>query len=214
MTHDCLTLQSTGGILPNKSRAIGNNGGVFGGGVRNSGTFRMSNGVIYGNNAPVGLRNIANSFVSLDGTVQLGMFDSEGGFTSFSTVAGANATIKVVNGTRVALGDTTITVTGIPPEYHGKLVLLALLAPGMGDWLAWADIYPASSFTTFSVQLHPGDYDLKLFIEGEVAYLYTLPNWTFNAGDNVIPFSSFQLAPVATSFPDNLELLRRSGRAP
>jgi len=207
-----------GGVLANGTFTMlggaisGNHAGNIGGGVRvPAGTFRISNGIIHGNDAGAGLANTAaNGEVSLslgaNGTAERGMF-SNGTFFAQRNLTTTDLTIEV--------RPITITVTGILPEYHGKWVFLALLAPGMGDWLAWADIYSASSFTTFSLQFAPGDYDVNLlFIEGEVSYMYTLPNWTFNAGNNVIPFSSFQPAPAATSFPDNLELLRRSGRAP
>ena len=84
-----------GGVITN------NNSGWNGGGVFNSGAFRISDGVIFGNTAEEDLRNIASSSGASffnNGTAQRGTFDAEGAFTQLSTISTSNATIRAVNG--------------------------------------------------------------------------------------------------------------------
>jgi len=75
--------------------------GSLGGGVRvyPGGSFRMSNGTIYGLNAEAGLRNTAGGgAASLSGTGQRGTFNTAGDFTALGGLGGSNNTIRVVNG--------------------------------------------------------------------------------------------------------------------
>jgi len=96
-------------IMNGGARIMGNantfrTSGVFGAGgvcVASGGTFRVSNGVIYGSNEAEGLRNTAYaSGAALNnlGTSQRGTFTPAGVFTSLSSLSTANNTIRVVNG--------------------------------------------------------------------------------------------------------------------
>jgi hypothetical protein len=83
-----------GGEISGNS-AVGTSG--IGGGVSNSGTFRISNGIIYGSNAAVGLRNTATSAAALSGTALIGNFDSSG-FIQSGIVSNTDHTIRVISG--------------------------------------------------------------------------------------------------------------------
>ena len=81
---------------------FGNRASSNGGGIRNAGTFRISNGIIFGNELTVEteLRNTASSGAALSnsGTAQHGTFDDAGVFTSLGTLSTTNNTINVADG--------------------------------------------------------------------------------------------------------------------
>ena len=88
------TFNMHGGTISN-NHADGN-----GGGVRNEGTFRISDGIIHGSDAAEGYRNTAGSSgaaLSNNGTAQFGTFDVAG-FTRLGDLPTTNLTIHVVNG--------------------------------------------------------------------------------------------------------------------
>ncbi|MCL2192102.1 MAG: hypothetical protein FWB78_01740 [Treponema sp.] len=95
----------TNGIFNMRGGAISGNTAALGGGVSNGdGSFRISNGIIHGNEAtlPADLRNtgtlghaaLSNNF----GIVQHGTFSLAGNFSSLGTLGITNNTIRVVNG--------------------------------------------------------------------------------------------------------------------
>jgi len=89
----------SGRIFDNRATITGTQQG--GGGIRvdTGGTFRMSNGTIYGLGASAGLPNIGSNR-ALFGVGQHGTFDTTGAFTSLGSLGNTNNTIRIVNGVR------------------------------------------------------------------------------------------------------------------
>ena len=81
----------------------GNRSGRDGGGgyVQNGGIFRVSDGIIHGNNASGDLRNRAarrSAALSNSGTAQRGTFNAAGNFSLLGNLSTNNNTVHVVNG--------------------------------------------------------------------------------------------------------------------
>ena len=123
-----------------------------GGGVHNSGNFFMSNGVIYGIDAPEDLRNTVAEWwygAALHdwGIAQYGTF-SNGNFYWAGDLYTTNYTIRVVNGIRPP-GDLTISIadfqeigTYIPSDLtvsilQGTSATVTVLDPGQFDSITW-----------------------------------------------------------------------------
>ena len=89
-----------GGTLNMRAGGIFSNTAVNGGGIANSsGTFRISDGVIYGTDTVGGRENMADAGVALfnDGIAQYGMF-SNGDFVSEGNLTTSNVTVRIVAG--------------------------------------------------------------------------------------------------------------------
>ncbi|MCL2127516.1 MAG: hypothetical protein FWH38_04620, partial [Treponema sp.] len=86
-----------GTISGNSSSSAG--GGVF---CRNTGIFRITNGIVYGNTAePAELRNTAYSGAALQSesdTAQHGTFNTEGEWQSAGDLTTTDDTIEVIDG--------------------------------------------------------------------------------------------------------------------
>gem|GEM_PF-572101 len=125
------------------SGTISGNAGQNGGGVWNQGTFQMSGGVVYGNEAAVDstLRNtsrtVGSASLSNTGTAQRGTFDSGGAFTSLGSLTTTNNTIRLVNGlgqpTGVTVSPATVSVpTGGTQNFTATVA--GLFAPQTVVW--------------------------------------------------------------------------------
>jgi len=77
----------------------GNSSGRDGGGIFNAGTFRISDGIIYGNDAVEELRNTGRNGTVLfnGGTAQRGTF-SNGEFVLLGALSSTSNTMHFVNG--------------------------------------------------------------------------------------------------------------------
>jgi ribosomal protein S11 len=117
-----------GGTFNMFSGTISGNSARNGGGVFNAGTWRVDNGIIYGNNAMEELRNTstgtsASINIANNGTALAGTFNPAGEFNRLDTLATVNVTIHVVNG-----------VLQVDRDGDGVII-----APGitLADQLAW-----------------------------------------------------------------------------
>jgi len=94
----------SGGIFTMFAGTISGNEGQLGGGVWNQGTFRMSGGVIYGNEATIAatLRNRSRTAGSASlnnaGTAQRGTFSAVGTFSSLGSLTTTSNTIRLLGG--------------------------------------------------------------------------------------------------------------------
>jgi len=76
----------------------GNLGRTGSGGVHNEGTFRISNGVIFGSHAAAGLGNTGGALLSFGGIAQRGTLDADGTFTPLAGLISSLQTMDVENG--------------------------------------------------------------------------------------------------------------------
>jgi len=96
----------------------------------------------------------------------------------------------------------TITVTGIPQQYHGMDITLRDPETRAGIARGWAWIYgSAGTFTLLDWDWNnqfatPGDFEVRL-IYGEGG-VYRIAEMNIIAGSNTIPFSAFTLIPPIT----------------
>ena len=206
-----------GTIFGNTAR---DGGGVFSGSTPSSsaGIFRISNGIIYGDDAhPLELRNLrteefAGAALSSWGTSEYGtfidgVFATVGSFGTFN-----NRTIEVVNGVLarpLPPGDPiTITITEIDNEYFGWNMYLFLMNPGdtvsvdvpLGRHNAFDVQDPSVTFPIINWESlpfnTPGTYDVVLILELDInpgfqQILITLPSVEIKLEDNQIPFADF-----------------------
>jgi len=194
--------------------------GIFTGSMSPSrGIFRISNGIIFGDDAqPPEFRNLITEVIvgtgaalSSWGTSEYGTFIDDvfaavGSFERFN-----NRTIEVVDGVLVRplpLGDPiTITITEITSEYFGWNMHLFVMNPGdtaLLDAHGGYDVFDVQdSSVTFpiinweSLPFNtPGTYDVVLVLELDITPGYqqifiTLPSVELKLGDNQIPFADF-----------------------
>jgi len=92
----------SGGRFDMLGGTISSNTGQNGGGVWNQGTFRMSGGVIYGNETTVGAfgNTVRGTGASLSnaGTANRGTFNADGTFSAMASLTTTGNTIRVLNG--------------------------------------------------------------------------------------------------------------------
>jgi len=119
------------------------------------------------------------------------------------------AEINITSGTNTIPWSTftfmpplTITVTGIPNQYHGSWAEMGLVIPGTMNDVAWVgDTYiPGSSMTFTLYGASPGLYDVIFvdahFFEGMDNFgMYRAPSRNITAGTNSIPWSAFASVP-------------------
>jgi uncharacterized repeat protein (TIGR02543 family) len=94
-------INAGGTFLMHGGEIAGNGSGGNGGGVYNTGTFRVSGGVIHGTDAASGLANTAagnGAALFNNGTAQRGTFGVAGMFSPMGTLATGNGTVRVANG--------------------------------------------------------------------------------------------------------------------
>jgi len=111
--------------------------------------FYIQDGIIYGSNAPENLKNTGAKYDALSSgnmaSAQHGIFSEPDAaensvFEKKGDLPNANYTINIVNGELTgSLGATSVTVTGISSEYHGKTAVLAALVNGFNvPWEAFS----------------------------------------------------------------------------
>jgi len=138
-----------GGVISGNASTWGSSRG---GGVHNSGNFFMSNGVIYGVDAPEDLRNTVaewwhSAALQNWGAAQYGTF-SNGNFYQAGDLYSTNYTIRVVNGIRppgyltISIADFQEIGTHIPSDLpvsilHGTSATVTVLDPGQFDSITW-----------------------------------------------------------------------------
>jgi len=150
------TFNMRGGVIFNNSSSWN------GGGVSNSGTFRISDGTIYGNTAAiVSSRNTAvNTGASLqnNGTAQRGTFNAEGVFASLGTLVSSNATIRAVDG-----------VLQMPTEeiLIGQFAWLRDFSQSGGDYLV--EIVNHEEFSPAQAGLPTGRTNLTITLRNNLA---------------------------------------------
>ena len=188
------------------------------GGNPAAGVF-MIQGIEPGHNwgATVPLATNAPFAHSRDFTMQTGASPWTGGRFAGARLttdtAGANANIiftnveivRVAGGAVVwSLADTltggassptqpiTITVTGIPPQYHGRWGDLGLWLPGTETEVTFSEVLITGATANFTLNAAPRVYDLILILNdalGPVAYGRTSINIT--AGINTMSYATF-----------------------
>ena len=103
------TAQWGGGVFVGSGGTFNMRGGTIsgnsstgdGGGVQNWGTFRISDGIIHGDDAAMNERNTASSGAALSqrgGTALHGTFNVLGGFSSRGVLSTSEVTIHVLDG--------------------------------------------------------------------------------------------------------------------
>jgi len=119
-----IAANSGGGVRVNSGGTFNMQGGGLssnstngdGGGVFNAGTFQISGGTIYGDDAPAAFRNIAggHGWASLFniGTAQRGTFNATGDFTPLGNLATTNVTIHAANGVLRQLAGVSFNANG------------------------------------------------------------------------------------------------------
>ena len=119
--------------------------------------------------------------------LQYGNYAYQAGYLiSLITIGVGNYTIPWSDVTRAP----TITVTGIPPEYHGIAGSINLSAPGMGNWGGYGVVLTQirASTTFIPWNASPGVYDVRLSVGGLQGQASSR---NIEAGRNTIPFSDF-----------------------
>ena len=123
-----------GEISGNRQEPSGAFTNNIGGGVHNMGTFRISNGIIHGNNADAGLRNFSPTAAALfttQGAVsQYGTFNN-GAFTSNGNMFSFNQTVNVTNG--------VLEIEGRPAGFREQLEWLLEVAESGGTYTVEID---------------------------------------------------------------------------
>jgi len=205
-----------GGRIYNNT-ATGSHG--WGGGVMNlEGIFFMSDGVIYGTNADVGLRNMANDMAALTNaifpggtaTAMRGTFAVDGDnitFAQFANLPGTDFTLHVENGLLASpITATGITVTGIDAAYHNTEGRVYLFSGG--NWvpltgsetpIVGADVtftWPALYIPLITWQVRLGFYDTTTG-ENVANYAATIPFAV--PGITAVPFGLFDPITVVTT---------------
>ena len=96
-------VSTTGTFTMNGGEISGNTASTYGGGVENwnGGTFRISNGIIYGTDAEDGYKNTSPSPAALSGSAAHGTFNGDS-FTQVGTIQPTDLTIEVVNGALIS----------------------------------------------------------------------------------------------------------------
>ena|GEM_PF-1088928 len=133
----------------------GNFGGRGGGGVYNQGTFRISNGTIFGDGAGGNTAGPGFFGTALRGAAEHGNFITDYVFIRTNYLTSTNNTASVTNGAaqRPAGSAITMTVNNIPERYVGLYGFIALEPPGVYDFTAMSPLYrimgTSMTFTMF-----------------------------------------------------------------
>ena len=85
----------------------------------------------------------------------------------------------------------SITVTGIPSQYHYQTGQIDLAYPGTENWF-YSTSASVSSSATFNLNANPGTYDVRLWLtDGNTGHSYRILSRNLAGGANTIPFSEF-----------------------
>ena len=122
---------------------LDNTAGGNGGGVFNADTFRISDGIIFGDDAPAPLANIAGGFGWMSlfnqnlGTLVRGMFNMHGDEISGNTAAGSYGGVQVSGS-----NSRFFISTGI---IHGSNAAAGLRNTATSNWAALSVAFSASA---------------------------------------------------------------------